>query len=188
MIPGGAEFRITAVTRINALIDDFEPVDAMGRQRQEIAHELATDIDRYNQLLDASKQRIETTVTASATSLTTICGVGPITAAMIIGQSGDIDRFSSKHHYASYNATAPIEASSGSKIRHRLNPRGNRQLNWAIHVIAISQLRHDSLGRAFYDRKMAEGKSSKEAIRALKRRLSDVIYRHLVADARPQHS
>ena len=188
MIPGGAGFRITAVTRINALIDGFEPVDVMGRQRQEIARELAADIDRYNQLLAASKQRIETTVTASATSLTTICGVGPITAAMIIGQSGDIDRFSSKHHYASYNATAPIEASSGSKIRHRLNPRGNRQLNWAIHVIAISQLRHDSLGRAFYDRKMAEGKSSKEAIRALKRRLSDVIYRHLVADARPQHS
>jgi transposase len=188
MIPGGAEFRITAVTRINALIDGFEPVDAMGRQRQEIARELAADIDRYNQLLAASKQRIETAVTASATSLTTICGVGPITAAMIIGQSGDIDRFSSKHHYASYNATAPIEASSGSKIRHRLNPRGNRQLNWAIHVIAISQLRHDSLGRAFYDRKMAEGKSSKEAIRALKRRLSDVIYRHLAADARPQHS
>jgi transposase len=185
MIPGGAGFRITAVTRINALIDDFEPVDAMGRQRQEIAREVAADIDRYNQLLDASKQRIETAVTASATSLTTICGVGPITAAMIIGQSGDIDRFSSKHHYASYNATAPIEASSGSKIRHRLNPRGNRQLNWAIHVIAISQLRHDSLGRGFYDRKMAEAKSSKEAIRALKRRLSDVIYRHLAADARP---
>jgi transposase len=67
-----------------------------------------------------------------------------------------------------------------------LNQRGNRQLNWAIHVIAISQLRHDNLGRAYFDRKVAEGKTSKEAIRALKRRLSAVVYRHLVADAHQQ--
>ena len=105
---------------------------------------------------------------------------------MIIGQAGDVERFASKHHFASYNATAPVEASSGSKVRHRLNQRGNRQLNWAIHVVAISQLRHDNLGRAYFDRKVAEGKTSKEAIRALKRRLSDVVYRHLVADARQQ--
>jgi transposase len=187
MVPGGASFRISAVTRANAVIDDFEPVDAMGRQRHEIARELAGDIDRYNDLLDASKQRINVALAASATSLTTICGVGPITAAMIIGQAGDVERFASKHHFASYNATAPVEASSGSKVRHRLNQRGNRQLNWAIHVVAISQLRHDNLGRAYFDRKVAEGKTSKEAIRALKRRLSDVVYRHLVADARQQH-
>ena len=186
MVPGGAGFRITTVTRINAVIDGFEPADAMGRQRQEIARELATDIDRYNALLDASKHRINAALAASATSLTSICGVGPICAAMIIGESGNIDRFSSKHHYASYNATAPVEASSGPKARHRLNQRGNRKLNWAIHVVAISQLRHDTLGRAYYDRKIAEGKTSKEAIRALKRRLSDVIFRHLVADARQQ--
>jgi transposase len=186
MVPGGAGFRIEAVTRVNALIDGFEPVDEMGRQRQEIAQELAADIDRYNQLLDASRQRIRTAVAASATSLTSICGVGPITAAMIIGESGNIDRFASKHHFASYNATAPIEASSGNRTRHRLNPRGNRRLNWAIHVVAVSQLRHDTIGRAYYDRKLAEGKTSKEAIRSLKRRLSDVVYRHLAADARQQ--
>ena len=184
MVPGGAGFRISAVTRVNAVIDAFEPVDAMGRQRQEIASELAGDIDRYNNLLDASKQRINTALAASGTSLTTISGVGPICAAMIIGESGNIDRFTSKHHFASYNATAPVEASSGPKVRHRLNQRGNRKLNWALHVIAISQLGRDTLGREFYDRKVAEGKTSKEAIRALKRRLSDVVYRHLVADAR----
>jgi transposase len=186
VVPGDASFRITSVTRVNAVIDDFEPADAMGRQRQEIAREFAVDIDRYNQLLDASKQRINAALAASSTSLTTICGVGPITAAMIIGQSGNIERFASKHHFASYNATAPVEASSGSKVRHRLNQRGNRQLNWAIYVVAISQLRHDNLGRAYFDRKVAEGKTSKEAIRALKRRISDVVYRHLVADARQQ--
>ena len=186
MVPGGAGFPISAVARVNATIDSFEPVDAMGRQRQEIAYELAADIGRYNDLLDASKQRISTAVAASATSLTSIRGVGPITAAVIIGQSGNIDRFSSKHHYASHNATAPVEASSGPKVRHRLNQRGNRQLNWAIHVIAITQLRHDTAGRVYYDRKVAEGKTSKEAVRALKRQLSDVVYRHLVADARQQ--
>ena len=187
MVPGGAGFRIASVNRVNATIDSFEPVDAMGRQRQEIAYELAADIGRYDELLDASKHRISTALAASATSLTTICGVGPITAAVIIGQSGNIERFKSKDHYASYNATAPVGASSGPKVRHRLNQRGNRQLNWAIHVIAITQLRHDTVGRVYYDRKVAEGKTSKEAVRALKRQLSDVVYRHLVADARQQN-
>jgi transposase len=184
MVPGGAGFRIGSVTRVNAVIDSYEPVDAMGRQRQEIAYELVGDIGRYNDLLDASKHRISAAVDASATSLTSMCGIGPITAAVIIGQSASIDRFASKDHYASYNATAPVEASSGPKVRHRLNQRGNRQLNWAIHVAAITQLSHDTLGRVYYDRKVAEGKTSKEAIRALKRQLSDVVYRHLVADAR----
>jgi transposase len=124
MVPGGAGFRITTVNRINAVIDELEPTDAMGRQRQDIARELAGDIDRYNDLLDSSKQRIQTAVAASGTSLTTISGIGPITAAMIIGQAGNIDRFKSKHHFASYNATAPVEASSGSKVRHRPNQRG----------------------------------------------------------------
>ena len=103
---------------------------------------------------------------------------------MIIAHTGDIARFPTRGHYASYNATAPIEASSGPKARHRLNPRGNRQLNWAIHTAAITQLRYDTPGRRFYDRKVAEGKTTKEALRALKRRLSDVIYRHLAIDAR----
>jgi len=153
-----------------------------------IARELATDIARYDEQLAASKKRIATAVAASGTSLTTISGLGPICAAMILGYTGNIDRFATRHHYASYNATAPIEASSGPKTRHRLNPRGNRQLNWAIPMVAIGQLRHDTDGRVYYQRKIAEGKTSKEAIRALKRRLSDVIYRHLVSDARHTNS
>ncbi len=85
--------------------------------------------------------------------------------------------------FASCNATAPIKASSGKRVRHRLNPRGNRQLNWALHVIAISQLRGDTVGRVYYDRRVAEGKTSKEAIWALKRQISNTVYRHLVNDA-----
>ncbi len=184
MIPGGAGFRIEAVSRVNTLINEFEPVDAMGRQRLDIARELAADIDRYNQHLESSEARISAAVAASATSLTEIYGVGPITAATIIGETGNLDRFASRHHYASYNATAPIEASSGARTRHRLNPRGNRRLNWAIHMVAVSQIRNpETPGRIYFDRKIEEGKTGKEALRCLKRRISDVVYRHLVADA-----
>ena len=183
MFAGGAGFKMGSMTRTNALLDNFTPTASMGRQRLEIARDLVDGIERFNDQMKVSKRRIAAAVAASGTSLTSICGLGPITAAMIIGYTGNIDRFPTRHRFASYNATAPIEASSGPKVRHRLNPRGNRQLNYAIQIIAISQLRHDSLGRQFYDRKIAEGKTSKEALRALKRRLSDVVYRHLVNDA-----
>ena len=88
----------------------------------------------------------------------------------------------SHSYYAGYNATAPIEASSGPKIRHRLNPNGNRQLNHAIHVAALTQIAHNTPGRAYYLAKQAAGKSRKEAMRCLKRRISDAIYRQLRAD------
>ena len=168
------------------MLDGFCAVDSMGRQRLEIARDLADGIDHLTQRMKTSKRRITAAVAASGTSLTDINGLGPITAAMLIGYTGNIDRFATKANFASYNATAPIEASSGPKVRHRLNPRGNRQLNYAIQVIAISQLRHDTVGRAFYDRKIEEGKTSKEALRALKRRLSDVVYRHLQTDQQQQ--
>ncbi len=109
--------------------------------------------------------------------------MGPIVAAYLIGYTGDVGRFPSAGHYARYNATAPIEASSGPRVRHRLNPRGNRQLNHAMYMIAVTQVRNQTPGRAYYRRKRAEGKSRKEAMRALKRRISDVVYRRLVADA-----
>ena len=188
MFPGGADFRMGSMTRVNALLERFSPVDSMGRQRLDLAHDLVDSINELSARMKTSKRRITAAVKASGTSLTDICGLGPITAALIIGHTGNIDRFPTRHRYASYNGTAPIEASSGDKVRHRLNPRGNRQLNWAIQVIAISQLRHDTIGRAFYDRKLEEGKTSKEAIRALKRRLSDTVYRHLVNDARHLNS
>ena len=123
-------------------------------------------------------------LSASGTSLCDITGIGQICAAIIIGYTGDVTRFPTKGHYATYNAIAPIEASSGGRKRHRLNPRGNRKLNHAIHIAAVTQLRYDTKGRVLYDRKITEGKSSKDAIRALKRRISDVVYRHLIADAR----
>ena len=103
---------------------------------------------------------------------------------MLIGYSGDPTRFATAGHYAAYNGTAPVEFSSGGRTVHRLSRRGNRRLNHALHFAAITQIRQPhSQGRAFYDRKLAEGHTPREAIRALKRRLSDVVWRHLVADA-----
>ena len=147
-----------------------------------IANELVDDIARLDVALKASKKRVAVAVAASGTTLTDIVGIGPICAAIIIGFTGDVTRFPTKGHYATYNATAPIEASSGPRPKHRLNPRGNRKINHAIHIAAISQLRFDTEGRSYYERKLAEGKSSKDAIRALKRRISDRVYRHLTSE------
>src|SRR5438067_13662100 len=100
----------------------------------------------------------------------------------MLGDDGDPTRFGTPERFASYNATAPIEASSGPKKRHRLNPRGNRMINYALHMAAVTQIRNDTPGRAYFERKLAEGKSKKEALRALKRRISDAVYRQLLVD------
>ena len=182
LAPGGMAKRMS-VTRANEILDRIEPATQMQAHRLAVARETLADIVHYESQMKASLKRLRTAVAASGTSLVDIRGVGGVVAAMIIGQTGDVSRFASAAHFASYNATAPIEASSGEKKRHRLNQRGNRQLNWAIHVAAITQLRQPCAGREYYDRKRADGKNSKEAIRALKRQLSNVIYRSLVADA-----
>jgi transposase len=116
--------------------------------------------------------------------VTDIFGFGPVVAAMLIGDSGDPLRFATASRYAAYTGCAPIEFSCGGRITHRLSRRGNRRLNHALHCAAITQIRYrHSPGRGYYDRKLAENKTPREAIRALKRRLSDVVSRHLVADA-----
>jgi len=179
---GGIGAKIS-VTNASRLLDDVVAHDEPSRHRVLIAREVVDDIGRLDQSLKASKQRIAVAVQASGTSLTDIVGVGPIGAATIIGYTKDVTRFPTRGHYATYNATAPIEASSGGNTRHRLNLRGNRILNHAIHIAAVTQLRHDTNGRIYFDKKIVEGKTSKEAIRALKRRISDAVYKRLVADS-----
>jgi len=122
-------------------------------------------------------------VNAADTTLTDIYGVGPMVAALVIGYTGDPTRFASPDHYAAYNGTAPIEYSSGGNRKHRLSLRGNRVLNHAIHMAAVAQIsKPTSKGWAYYNRKQTEGKTKKEALRALKRRISDTVYRQLTAD------
>ena len=130
----------------------------------------------------ANKALIRRTVAAPNTTVTDIYGIGPIVAAFLIGDTGDIARFGSAGSYAAYNSTAPVEYSSGGKKRHRLSRRGNRKLNHTIHAAAVTQIRFETPGRVYSDKKIAKGKTKKEALRALQRRISNVVYRHLVAD------
>jgi transposase len=107
-----------------------------------------------------------------------------VLAAKIAGHAGDVTRFASKAHFASYSGTAPIEASIGDVRRHRLNRGGNRQLNTALHTAAVCQMRSASPGQDYYLRKLTESKSTREAQRSLKRQLSNIVYQRLLDDHR----
>ncbi|MCB0979851.1 MAG: transposase [Acidimicrobiaceae bacterium] len=154
-------------------------------ERVEVAREMIDDLAQLAAQRKASERRIRDAVAASGTTLTEIFGIGDVLAATLIGHTGDISRFANDDKFAAYNGTAPVERSSGDGDRiWRLSRRGNRAMNHAIHIAAVTQIRHaHSPGRAFYDRKRAEGKSPRRALRALKRRISDTVYRTLVADA-----
>ena len=172
------------VNQVRSFLDGVQPGDVAAVERHRLAVELVDEIDNLDGVAKDSKERISAAVAASATTVTEIFGVGPIIAAMLIGYSGDPTRFTTASRYAAYTGTAPVEFSSGGRITHRLSRRGNRRLNHALHFAAISQIRHPhSPGRGYYERKLAEGHTPREAIRALKRRLSDVVWRHLIADA-----
>jgi transposase len=182
MTAGGLPRRLSA-DRAARELRRIRPDDAVGIARRESAYELLGEVRDADRQLAALRTRIVAAVRAAETTVTEIHGVGPIVAAYLIGYTRDISRFATKAHYARYNATAPLNASSGPTPRHRLNDRGNRQLNHAIHLAAVTQIGHDTAGRDYYLRKQAEGHSDKEALRALKRRISDAVYHQLVVDA-----
>jgi transposase len=181
MTEGGLSKNLSAKRAASAL-RKLRPNDAIGIERKRIAVEFLDEVRRHDQALTELRRRIADAVTAANTTVTDVHGVGPIVAAYLIGYTGDIRRFPNAGHFARYNATAPIEASSGPKVRHRLNPNGNRQLNHALHIAALGQISHDTPGRAYYLHKQTEGKSRKEAMRCLKRRISDAVYQRLRAD------
>jgi transposase len=184
LVAGGIPKEIVA-DQVEQLLDAITPTSATQRQRVELAHDLLDEIRVLDQRSRTSKRRITAAVAASGTTVTEMFGVGPIIAALLVGYTGDIARFASAGHFAAYNGTAPVEFSSSGRVVHRLSRRGNRTLNHAIHMIAVTQIRHrDSEGRRYYDHKLAEGRTGRESLRALKRRISDRVYRHLVADAR----
>jgi transposase len=180
--PGGLPGTFTA-SRARELLETVAAGNGVVAERKHQAAVLLDDVVRIDSEVRAIKRRMSVAVQAAGTSLLEIYGVGPVVASIVLGHVVDIGRFPTCGHFASYTGVAPIEASSGPKKRHRLNPRGNRQLNHALHIIAVAQISHPSAGRIYYDRKIGEGKTKKEAIRALKRRIADVVYRALVADA-----
>ncbi len=184
LVPGGVPDEIYAA-KAARLLASLRPDSAVTVARVELAGELLDDLRRLDTQIKESKKRLAAVVTASRTSTTRIFGVGPVVAATAIGITGDVTRFPSRDHFASFNGTAPIDVSSGGRKVHRLSRRGSRHLNHAIHMAAVTQIRfRHSEGRAYYDRKVAEGKGHKAALRCLKRRISDALYACMVEDAR----
>ena len=156
----------------------------MAQARAQLAAELVADLRHVDTLLRETKKKLATAVRASGTSLTEVFGAGPVIAATVIGDVRDVSRFRGRDRFAACNGTAPIEVSSGNRVIYRLSMRGNRRLNHAIHMAAVTQVRYrHSPGRAYYDKKIAEGKTGREALRAQKRQISDAIYKHLKTHA-----
>ena len=166
------------------LLRRARPQHPAARVRRRLASEVVRDVRALDRRIAELEERIGVEVEASDSTLTEIFGVGPILAAKIVGIVGDVSRFPSKAHFASYAGVAPIEASSGEVVRHRLSLSGNRNLNEVMHIIAVCQARSDPRGGAYHRKKLAEGKSRREALRCLKRRVSDVVFKALVADSR----
>jgi len=184
LVPGGVPEEITA-RRAEKILAQTRPAGAAGQARGELAAELLADLRHLDGQRRAVKKKLAAAVKASGTTMTSVFGVGPVIAATVIGDVVTVARFPTRDHFAAYNGTAPVEVSSGEKKIYRLSLRGNRRLNHAIHMAAITQISHaHSDGRAYYDRKIAEGKTHKEALRCLKRRISNAIYARLRADAR----
>jgi transposase len=159
-----------------------------GRTTDRVRSTLACSAIARLRSLAGETAALEREITASLdraapANLLAICGVGPLVAAKILGEVRDVRRFSSPAAFASYSGTAPIPASSGTVIRHRLHRGGNRQLNRALYTVALTQARRDDRARTFLARKRAEGKTPREARRALKRHLALAVYRALVLDA-----
>src|SRR6476620_7930499 len=182
LIPGGAKRDLSA-RQAKALLATVRPRDAAGKTRRRVAAELIADLERIYARKKAANKELTELLAATGTSLTGLPGIGPSGAARLLVEVGDITRFPDREHFASWNGTAPIDASSGDQVRHRLSRAGNRQINRVLHIMAVVQLRNPTEGRAFFDRRKADGKTPMEAMRCVKRRLSDIVYRHLVDDA-----
>ncbi len=182
LLPGRAKKDIT-VLQAKAMLATVRPRDIAGKTRRRIAAEELADLIAIEAKIKQATAELKTMVLARDSRLMDLHGVGPVVAARIPADVGDIARFADRNRFASWTGTAPIDASSGKQTRHRLSRAGNRRINHMIHIAAVTQIRLDTEGRTYYRRKRAEGKKAMEAMRCLKRRISDVIYRQLVADA-----
>ncbi|WP_459976045.1 IS110 family RNA-guided transposase [Nocardioides pyridinolyticus] len=159
LIPGGAKRDLSAA-QARKLIATIRPHDAAGKTRRRVASELIGDLERIHARKKAADKELRVLLAATGTSLLDLHGIGPSGAARLLVEVGDITRFPNRHHFASWNGTAPIDASSGDHVRHPLSRAGNRQINRTLHIMATVQLRNPGIGRDYYDRRKAEGKTS----------------------------
>ena len=186
LVAGGAKKALTA-RQARALLAAVPVGNVVAETRRVLAVELVDELETIDARIKTAKKQLAALVAETGSGLMQLNGIGPSGAARLLGDIGDVSRFPTKAHFASWNGTAPLDASSGEQTRHRLSRAGNRRINRALHIMAVVQLRHPGTdGRRYYDRRVAEGKTPTEAMRALKRRLSDVVYRQLVNDQRQQ--
>jgi transposase len=184
LLAGGAPTDLSA-TAAAELLRRVRPAGGVERVRKQIASGLVTQIRSVDGLLKSNAKQISDLVTASGSTLTDTVGIGAITAGRLLGRTGRADRFPSSSAFANYAGAAPIEVASAEKARHRLSRGGDRQLNAALHTVAITQIRTvGSRGHTYYNAKIAQGMTSREARRCLKRRLADHIWRTMITDAR----
>ena len=184
LVPGQRKRDITT-GQAKTILATVKPRDVAGKTRRRLAAEQIAELVAIEKKIKALTKELKEMVLASGSTLMELPGVGPVVAARTLADTGDVARFADRNRYASWTGTAPIEASSGEVVRHRLSRAGNRRMNHMIHIAAATQIRLDTPGRAYYRRKLAAGKSRREAMRCLKRRISDALYRRLRADAKP---
>jgi transposase len=182
LVPGEAKLNLTA-PQAREILSRRRPRDLAGKTCKRLALEHLEDLTVIDHRINASDKELKALVIASGSKLMDLPGIGPIGAARILADVVNVSRFADRNRFASWTGTAPLDASSGEQIRHRLSRAGNRKINHMLHMAALSQIRLDTEGRTYYRRKRAAGKTHLEALRCLKRRISDAVYRQLLDDA-----
>jgi len=182
LIPGGAPRKLRA-DRAAALLRGLRPLTAADRARKQVAWDLVAEVRGLDRRMAMIGKRIQDTVAALGSRLPETVGVGPVIAGRLLGRTGRASRFPTAAHFASYTGAAPVEVASGEHARHRLSRAGDRQLNHALHIIALVQVgTPGSAGYDYFRRKLAEGKTTREAMRCLKRRIADHVWRVMLSD------
>jgi transposase len=182
LTPGKSKKDITT-GQAKTILASVRPRDLAGKTRRRLAAEQLAELVVVEKKIRTLTKELKAMVIARGSTLMDLPGVGPVVAARILADVGDVARFADRNRFASWTGTAPLDASSGEQIRHRLSRAGNRKVNHMLHIAAATQVRLDTEGRRYYRRKLAAGKTRMEAMRCLKRRISDAVYRQLVADA-----
>jgi len=174
-IPPGALDRYCWLDRLERWLRAFQG----ERVQASIASELVARCRELTRRSNELERELEALLSDEAEELLCLVGCGTLTAASLIGEVAGVERFRDEGKLAKHTGTAPVPASSGERQRHRLNRSGNRQLNCALHRIALTQARMHPPARAYLERKQAEGKSRREALRCLKRHLARVVFNTL---------
>jgi transposase len=175
LIPGGAKKSLSAA-QAKALLARVRPRDAAGRARRQVAAELISDLERVYQRTKAAAKELTALLQVTGTTLTSLQGIGPSGAARLLIEAGDITRFPTRAHFASWNGTAPIGASSGDQVRHRLSRAGNRQINWVLHIMAVAPAPQPHRGPRLFRsqsrrRQNTDGSDARPQTSALRHRL-----------------